>query len=70
MHANVGTIDRIARAAAGVALIGLPLHMYGPLGDWTAWGWLGLIPLVSAVLGWCPLYSLVGLDTTGALPKS
>jgi hypothetical protein len=48
------------RVAAGVALIGLALT--GTIG---AWGWLGVVPLVTGALGSCPLYSLFGVSTCG-----
>jgi len=51
MCKNVGLIDRVLRAIIGFALIGATLiGMIGP------WGWLGLVPLVTAALGFCPAY--------------
>jgi hypothetical protein len=58
MTRNIGTVDRWLRAIIGVALI--LLVFYGPQ---TPWGWLGLIPLVTSLVGWCPLYSALGLST-------
>ena len=58
MTRNVGGVDRALRITAGLVL--LALGAFGPLG-W--WGLLGLVPLGTALAGWCPAYSLVGLNT-------
>ena len=58
MTSNVGGIDRILRAIVGLALISLVF--FGPK---TLWGWLGLVPLATALIGWCPPYSLLGINT-------
>lgn len=58
MKANVGGIDRLLRIAFGLLLIGLTLG--GAIG---AWGWLGVVPLATATMGVCPLYTLLGLST-------
>jgi hypothetical protein len=55
---NVGTIDRALRAIVGIILIALVF-----VGPKTAWGWLGLIPLGTAIIGYCPPYSLFGFNT-------
>jgi len=52
---NVGTVDRVLRAIIGIVLIAL---VY--VGPQTPWGWLGLIPLVTAAISFCPLYRLIG----------
>ncbi|WEE79093.1 DUF2892 domain-containing protein [Comamonas testosteroni] len=58
MKFNVGGLDRILRIALGLALI--VLAAIGSIG-W--WGWLGVIPLATGLLRFCPLYSLAGLST-------
>jgi hypothetical protein len=55
---NMGTIDRVARIVIGLVLIALVF-----VGPQTPWGWIGVIPLVTALIGWCPAYRLVGLST-------
>jgi uncharacterized membrane protein YfcA len=55
---NVGGIDRILRIVLGVALIAGSLT--GAIG---VWGYLGVVPLLTAVIGWCPPYSLFGFNT-------
>ena len=58
MKQNVGTIERVARIALGLILIGLAAT--GTVG-W--WGWLGVVPLATGLLGWCPPYAMLGLST-------
>lgn len=58
MKTNVGSIDRIARIAIGLALIAATLS--GAIG---AWGWLGLVPLATGVFRFCPAYLPFGLST-------
>jgi O-antigen ligase len=58
MTPNVGGIDRIVRIVAGLALIALALT--GTIG---AWGWIGLVPLATGTLRFCPLYPLLGMST-------
>ena len=55
---NVGTIDRGLRIVVGLALVSLVF-----IGPQTPWGWIGLVPLVTALIGWCPLYTLIGVRT-------
>ena len=55
---NEGTIDRALRIILGVVLISLVF-----VGPQTAWGWLGLVPLVTGIVGSCPLYSVLGVST-------
>lgn len=58
MNRNVGGIDRIVRIVVGLALIGLAYT-----GNISAWGYVGLLPLATGALGWCPPYSLFGINT-------
>ena len=58
MTKNVGGIDRVLRIVVGLVLIGLAAT--GTVG-W--WGWLGVVPLATGALGWCPPYSLLGFNT-------
>ncbi|NMG14385.1 YgaP family membrane protein [Aromatoleum bremense] len=58
MNANVGGIDRVLRIVAGLVLILLAL-----LGIGTPWTWIGVVPLATGLLGWCPAYTLFGLRT-------
>lgn len=60
--ANVGTIDKVARIVVGAALIALTF-----VGPFTAtlypWGLIGIVPLVTGLIGWCPAYSILGIRT-------
>lgn len=61
MKANVGSIDRTLRILIGLVLIGLAFT--GTVG-W--WGWLGVVPLATGLIGWCPPYALLGISTCPA----
>ncbi len=58
MNKNIGGIDRILRIVVGLALIGLTLT--GVIG---LWGWIGVVPLATAAIGWCPAYLPFGIMT-------
>jgi hypothetical protein len=58
MKRNEGTLDRVVRVGAGIGLIGL--HLAGVLGPWA---WIGVVPLLTGLVGSCPLYSVLGIDT-------
>ena len=62
MTVNIGSIDRVLRIVAGLALIAWALG-YIPGVAASVWGWIGVVPLITAFVGWCPAYSLVGLST-------
>ena len=55
---NVGGIDRILRIVIGLALISLVF-----VGPQTPWGWVGMIPLLTGLFRFCPLYPLIGIKT-------
>ena len=57
MKTNVGGFDKWARVVIGAVLIGWALTG-GPL-----WAWIGLVPLVTGLFGFCPLYRLLGVNT-------
>lgn len=58
MKLNVGRIDRTLRIVAGLVLVALAAT--GTVG---LWGWIGVVPLVTGLAGWCPAYSLLGIDS-------
>lgn len=58
MKSNVGVIDRILRIVLGLVLIGLTLS-----GNIGVWGWLGIVPLATGLIGWCPPYAMFGWST-------
>lgn len=55
---NVGVTDRVLRLVAGIGILSLVF-----VGPRTPWGYLGLIPILTAVFGTCPAYSLLGINT-------
>ncbi len=58
MTKNVGGIDRILRIVAGLVLIGLTL-----MGTLPVWGYIGIVPLATGLIGWCPPYAILGFNT-------
>jgi hypothetical protein len=66
MEKNVGSLDKLVRVVVGIALIAMVF-----VGPQTAWGWIGVIPLATAAVSWCPLYTALGIKTcpTAAKPK-
>ena len=58
MKSNVGGIDRILRIVAGALLV-----LLAASGQVGAWGWIGLLPLATGLVGWCPPYGLLGINT-------
>ena len=60
---NIGSIDRILRILVGVVAVTFAMLSSHPL---AIWGALGIIPLFTAVVGWCPLYAPFGIKTCKA----
>ncbi len=58
MSKNEGTIDRILRIIGGIVLLSLTV-----VGPETPWGYIGLVPLLTGLVGYCPLYSILGICT-------
>lgn len=58
MPRNEGSLDRALRVIVGLALIAMVF-----VGPQIAWGWIGVVPLLTGLVGFCPLYRLVGLNT-------
>lgn len=58
MKTNVGGADRILRIVGGLVLIALAAA--GIVG---AWGWIGVVPLLTGIFKFCPAYTLLGMDT-------
>ena len=63
MTVNVGTIDRIARIVLGIALIAFALGTIAPGTGWNWLGWIGVLPILTALIGNCPAYSVFGCST-------
>ncbi|MEY2632447.1 MAG: hypothetical protein RIR00_1101 [Pseudomonadota bacterium] len=58
MKANVGGLDKILRIIAGLGLVGATAAGMLP-----AWGYIGIVPLATGLIGFCPLYPILGLNT-------
>lgn len=57
---NMGTVDRVLRVVVGVAVLSLAF-----VGPESPWGYIGIVPLLTAAFGTCPLYTLLGISTLG-----
>jgi uncharacterized membrane protein YfcA len=64
MTKNIGSLDRIVRIVIGAALIAATLT--GAIG---VWGWIGVVPLATALMGWCPPYAMLGFSTCAMKKK-
>jgi membrane-associated protease RseP (regulator of RpoE activity) len=58
MPRNEGSLDRLLRVIVGLVLIALVF-----VGPQTPWGWIGLVPLLTGIMGFCPAYTLLGIRT-------
>jgi Inner membrane protein YgaP-like, transmembrane domain len=65
MSRNLGNLDRILRIVVGAVLVALVF-----VGPKTAWGWIGLIPLITAFVGFCPAYRLLGICTNDSTKEN
>jgi hypothetical protein len=65
MTRNVGKADRTIRIVVGIILMALAAT--GTVG---AWGWIGVLPLATGLFGWCPPYSMLGINTCGVKGKA
>jgi len=61
MTINEGTVDRVIRVVAGLVILSLAF-----VGPKTAWGYIGLLPIATGLVGYCPAYSLFGINTCPA----
>jgi hypothetical protein len=64
MKCNAGTVDRSIRVIAGLALIALAAT--GTVG---AWGYIGIVPLLTGIVGFCPAYTMLGMSTCSTEKK-
>lgn len=63
--ANESTLDRVVRVGIGVVLLSLVF-----IGPHTLWGLVGLVPLLTGIFGFCPLYRLLGVSTCRVSPRA
>lgn len=60
MGKNEGSIDRVGRIVLGAVVLSLAF-----VGPQTPWGYIGIVPLATGLMGWCPLYTILGINTCG-----
>lgn len=60
MERNIGDIERVVRVLVGLGLLALVF-----VGPKTLWGLIGIVPVATGLSGWCPPYSLLGINTCG-----
>jgi len=58
MKKNLGSVERAIRVIAGIAILSLAF-----VGPQSPWAYLGIIPLATGLMGWCPAYALLGIST-------
>jgi len=58
MPCNEGKLDRVLRVIVGLVLIALVF-----VGPQTPWGWIGVVPLLTGLVGYCPVYTLLGINS-------
>lgn len=58
MTSNVGTVERVIRIVLGVGLIAIVF-----VGPQTPWGWIGVVPLITGISGFCPAWLGLGVNT-------
>jgi Protein of unknown function (DUF2892) len=63
---NVGLIDRTLRVVIGLSLIAYAIPLGFSQTGWNWIGWIGIIPLLTALFGYCPAYALLGISTCPA----
>ena len=63
MARNIGSFDRMLRIIVGVVLIAYAIPLEFPHTGWNWTGWIGVVPLLTALVGSCPLYSMLGVST-------
>lgn len=64
MKVNEGALDRIVRVVVGIGILSLAF-----IGPKTPWGYLGILPLATGIIGWCPAYAPFGISTCRACKK-
>jgi hypothetical protein len=61
MTKNIGGVERIVRVVVGIGILALAF-----VGPKSPWAYLGILPIVTGAVGWCPPYSLLGISTLNA----
>lgn len=61
MKKNIGTVERVIRVVVGIGILSLAF-----VGEETPWAYLGILPLLTGLVGWCPPYAVLGISTCKA----
>jgi hypothetical protein len=64
MTKNIGRVERIVRIVLGIGILSLAF-----VGPESPWAYLGLVPFLTGLVGWCPPYALLGIGTAHREPK-
>ncbi len=67
---NVGSADRVVRFVVGLLLIAFAIPLGFPQTGWNWVGWIGVVPLLTAIFAYCPAYSVFGVSTCSAKQRS
>lgn len=70
MTCNVGVAERAVRVVVGLLLIAYAIPIWFAPTGWSWIGWIGIVPLVTGLVGMCPLYSLLGISTCPPRPTT
>jgi hypothetical protein len=65
MEKNIGNTDRILRVIIGLVLVAYATQLGFPSTGWNWVGWIGIVPIITAFVGNCPVYSVLGMSTCG-----
>ena len=66
---NSGSIDRILRIIVGLAILGWGAYGWNNTGVFNLWALIGIVPLFTGLIGWCPAYSIFGIKTCSVKQK-
>jgi len=69
MKANVGGIDRKLRIAIGVAILAWGAYTWQSTGSFNLWALIGIVPLFTGLIGWCPPYAMFGISSCSIKKK-
>jgi hypothetical protein len=70
MTRNVGTVDRALRVVIGLLLIAYAIPIGFSASGWNWVGWIGVVPILTAVMGNCPAYSILGISSCSVQPRT
>jgi len=69
MKANVGGIDRILRIVIGIAILAWGAYTWQSTGSFNLWALIGVVPLFTGLMSWCPPYAIFGISTCSVKNK-